>query len=186
MVSVSPLVLRAGTCLAAALLLGCAREPVAATAEGSGPWRIYRGAADASAAVHLGRGIVVVADDEDNVLRLDRTGKNRSARPTQAKVTRRTVKNLRSLFPRAPRATSGKLAIVLDIDGIDDSPTLVNYEPSSLDYVRQVSIFKSSGGYSTVITTPSAICYQVRIPIWSRAATGNERKAEIYIDLKPR
>ena len=36
------------------------------------------------------------------------------------------------------------------------------------------------------MTTPAAICYQVRIPVWSKAATGDERKAEIYIDLKPR
>jgi hypothetical protein len=26
----------------------------------------------------------------------------------------------------------------------------------------------------------------VRIPIWSAAATGSERRAEIFIDLKPR
>jgi hypothetical protein len=26
----------------------------------------------------------------------------------------------------------------------------------------------------------------VRIPIWGQSATGSERKAEIYIDLKPR
>jgi hypothetical protein len=47
-------------------------------------------------------------------------------------------------------------------------------------------MFKSNGGYTAVITTPAAICYQVRIPVWSKAATGNEQRAEIYIDLKPR
>ena len=52
--------------------------------------------------------------------------------------------------------------------------------------MRQLSIFKSNGGYSVSITTPSAICYQVRIPVWGKAATGNEKSAQIYIDLKPR
>ena len=75
---------------------------------------------------------------------------------------------------------------MLDIDGIDDSPTLYNFSPSGLDYVRQLSLFKSNGGYTTTITTPAAICYQVRIPLWSDAATGDEQKAEIYVDLQPR
>ena len=64
------LAFRLGTAVAAGLLIACAREPAAATAQDSAPWRIYLGAADASAAVHLGRGTVAVGDDEDNVLRL--------------------------------------------------------------------------------------------------------------------
>ncbi|MEX1345561.1 MAG: hypothetical protein AB1Z63_12930 [Candidatus Limnocylindrales bacterium] len=120
------------------------------------------------------------------VLQLERTGKNRSRKATRTTVSRVAVKNLRRDYPKAPRPTKGKLAVVLGIDGIDDAPTLFNFRPSSLDYIRQVSIFKSSGGYTAVITTPAAICYEVRVPVWSQAATGNERKAEIYVDLKPR
>ena len=120
------------------------------------------------------------------VINLQRSGKNRSTTPTRTAVKRMTAANLDANYRRAPTPTKGKLAIVLDIDGIDDSPTLFNFEPSNLDYMRQLSIFKSNGGYTTAITTPSAICYQVRIPVWSNAATGNERTAQIYVDLKPR
>jgi hypothetical protein len=37
-----------------------------------------------------------------------------------------------------------------------------------------------------VIAAPEATCYQVRIPIWSKAASGSEKKAQIFVDLKPR
>jgi hypothetical protein len=120
------------------------------------------------------------------VVQLERTGKNRSAKPTQAKVARMTLNGLRRTHANAPKPTKGKLAVVLDITGIDDGPTIYNYAPSGLDYVKQLSVFKNNGGYATSVTTPSAICYQVRIPIWSPAATGNEDRAEIYIDLTPR
>ena len=120
------------------------------------------------------------------VLQMARTGKNRSKTPTRTTVSRMSVNKLRNAYPKAPKPNKGKVAIVLGIDGIDDAPTLFNFKPSSLDYVKQLSIFKSNGGYTTVIAAPEGTCYQVRIPIWSAAATGNERKAEIYIDLKPR
>jgi hypothetical protein len=120
------------------------------------------------------------------VLHLDRTGKNRSAKPTKATVSRMSVNKLREAFPKVTRGAKGKVAIVLDIDGIDDAPTLFGYKPSGLDYVKQVWIFKSKGGYTMTLTAPQATCYQVRIPVWSSAATGTEKKAQIYIDLQPR
>jgi hypothetical protein len=97
-----------------------------------------------------------------------------------------SVNKLRDAYPKAPKPNKGKVAIVLEIDGIDDAPTLYNFKPSSLNYVKQLSVFKSNGGYTTVIAAPEGICYQVRIPMWSAAATGSERKAEIFVDLKPR
>ncbi len=120
------------------------------------------------------------------VLQLERTGKNRSRTPTRAVVSRTSVNKLRRAVPRAPTPTRGKVAIALEIDGIDDAPSLYNFRPSSLDYVKQISVVKTNGSWTVVIAAPQATCYQVRVPIWSTAATGKEKSAEIYIDLKPR
>jgi hypothetical protein len=120
------------------------------------------------------------------VLQLERTGKNRSRTPTRAAVSRTSVNKLRKVVPQAPTPTRGKVAIALEINGIDDAPSLYNFRPSSLDYVKQISVVKTNGSWTVVIAAPQATCYQVRIPIWSTAATGKERSAEIFIDLKPR
>ena len=120
------------------------------------------------------------------VLQMVRTGKNRSKTPTQAAVSRTSVNKLRKTVPKAPTPTKGQVAIVLEIDGIDDAPSLYNFQPSSLDYLKQISIVKTNGRWTVVLASPLATCYQVRVPIWSSAATGNEKSAQIYIDLKPR
>ena len=52
------------------------------------------------------------------------------------------------------------------------------------ELVREMSIVRKGTGWAVVITSPKSTCYQVRIPIWGPSATGKERKAEIYIDLK--
>jgi hypothetical protein len=120
------------------------------------------------------------------VLHMERTGKNRTNTPTQTAVSRMSVNKLKDAVPKAPTPGRGKVAIVLDIDGIDDAPSLYNFQPSGLDYVKQMSIVKTNGSWTVVISSPLGTCNQVRIPIWSSAATGKEDKAEIYIDLKPR
>jgi hypothetical protein len=75
---------------------------------------------------------------------------------------------------------------VVELEGVRAAPELRRYRPSSIDYVREMSIVRNNGGRTVVLSTPQATCYQVRIPIWGLAASGNERTANIYIDLKPR
>ena len=71
------------------------------------------------------------------------------------------------------------------LDGVRDAPGLRGFRPSSLDFVKEVSVVKDDGGYAVVLSAPARTCYLMRIPVWGPNATGKEQTAEIFIDLKP-
>jgi hypothetical protein len=75
----------------------CTRAMVSSPLE-SGPWRVYRGASDASAAVFLDGERIVVADDEDNVLRIY------SAERAGAPLSAVDVSSFLRVDPRKPEA----------------------------------------------------------------------------------
>jgi hypothetical protein len=120
------------------------------------------------------------------LLNLKRTGKNRSNTPTRALIERMPVSKVRNRVPTAPTPSRGRVAIVVDLDGVREAPRLRAFRPSGLDLVREVSVVRSDGGTSVVIAAPQRTCYELRIPIWGPNATGKEQQAQVFIDLKQR
>jgi hypothetical protein len=76
--------------------------------------------------------------------------------------------------------------MVVRLDGVRDAPNLFNYRPKELDLVKEVSVVKDGNGRAVVISSPQQTCYQMRIPVWGPSASGKERKAQVFIDLKQR
>jgi hypothetical protein len=97
-----------------------------------------------------------------------------------------TLGRLAENVPQAPRPRRGRLALVLELDGVRDAPGLRRYRPSSIDFVKELSIVPDGGGRTVVLSIPQGTCYQMRIPIWGSAASGKEQAAKIYLDLKQR
>jgi hypothetical protein len=120
------------------------------------------------------------------ILQLERTGKNRGRKATEARTRRMTLSRMAEILPQAPKPRRGLIAIVVELDGVRNAPDLRGYRPSNIDLVREISIVRNDGGRAVVLTTPQATCYQVRIPVWGLAADGDERSASIFIDLKQR
>ncbi len=118
------------------------------------------------------------------ILNLERTGKNRSKWPTQALVERMPVSAVAKAVPKASKPRRGRLAYVVRLDGVRDAPNLFRYRPNDLDLIKEVSVVKDGAGRAVVISVPKDTCYQMRIPVWGPNATGNERKAEVFIDFK--
>ncbi len=118
------------------------------------------------------------------VIHLGRVGNRRNVRDTEVVVERMPVSRLRRAVPNAPRPTVGKTAIVVDLDGVRKAPDLRRYRPSSTNIIKELSIVPDGGSRTAVISTARGTCYQVRVPIFGPSATGKEKKAEVYIDLK--
>ncbi len=117
------------------------------------------------------------------ILNLERTGKNRTGTPTRAQISRMSVARAAEAVPKTAAPTRGRVAIVVDLDGVRGAPRLIRFKPKSIDLVKQMSIVKSVGGRTVVLSAPQGTCYQMRIPVWGANARGNEKKAEIFIDL---
>jgi hypothetical protein len=120
------------------------------------------------------------------ILNLKRTGKNNTRWPTEAVIERMKNPQVRKAVPNAPRPRRGSVAMVVRLDGVRDAPNLFRYRPSGLDLVKEVSVAKDGSGRAVVISAPPQTCYQMRIPVWGANASGKEKKAEIFIDLKQR
>lgn len=118
------------------------------------------------------------------VLNLVRTGRNRTNRPTQASIERVPRSRVSRLVPNAPRPKRGVSAMVIHLDGVRDGPELRGYRPSSTDLARELSVVRDDDGRSVILSTPADTCYQMRIPVWGPSASGKERRAEVYIDLR--
>ncbi|MEA2026032.1 MAG: hypothetical protein U9O18_05015, partial [Chloroflexota bacterium] len=117
------------------------------------------------------------------ILNLERTGKNRKGKPTQAIIERMPVPQVADAVPGASRPKRGRTAIVVRLDGVRDAPDLRGYRPST-DLVKELSIVRDGGSRVVILSTALDTCYQMRIPIWGPSATGNEDRAKVYIDLK--
>jgi hypothetical protein len=118
------------------------------------------------------------------VIRLERAGKTRNGRDTEVIVERMPVSKLKRAVPNAPTPKRGKTAIVVRMNGLKSAPTLLGYRPSSTDIIKEFSLVKDGRSRAAVLSTLADTCYQVRVPIFGPSATGKERKAQIYIDLK--
>ena len=117
-------------------------------------------------------------------LQLIRTGKNKSKTPTQARAQRMSVSDVTKKVANASKPGLGRIAFVIDLDGIDDAPGIRSYRPSGVNLVKEISVVKSPGGRTVIISAPLGTCYQMRIPVWGTNATGKEQRAEIFIDLQ--
>jgi hypothetical protein len=120
------------------------------------------------------------------VVNLVRTGKNRTSRPTQAAIERMARSRITTAIPGAPRPKRGRAAIIVRLDGVRDGPDLRGYRPSGTDLARELSVVPYDGGRTVIISVPPDTCYQLRIPVWGASASGEEARAEVYIDLKER
>jgi hypothetical protein len=118
------------------------------------------------------------------VINLVRTGKNRTDEPTRALFERMSFGRLRELVPNAPVPRRGRVAIVLRLDGLTDAPNLRAYRPSGTSLLRELSVVRSGGAYTVVLSSPKGTCYQARVPIFGSNAKGTEQRAQIYVDLK--
>jgi hypothetical protein len=118
------------------------------------------------------------------VLNLERTGKNRSNKPTVATLERMPVSKVTGAVPGATRPKRGRTAFVIQLAGVREAPNLRGYRPSSTELVRELSIVRGSGSRTVIISGPRDTCYQMRVPVWGPSASGKEVRAEIYIDLK--
>ena len=120
------------------------------------------------------------------ILNLERVGKNNTKWPTEARVKRMPLSKVSKAVPKAPRSKRGNVGIVVKLDGVRDAPNLYSYRPKSLDYLKEVSLVRDGNGRALVLSSPQGTCYQVRIPVWAANATGKERNAEVFIDLRPK
>jgi hypothetical protein len=118
------------------------------------------------------------------VVNLVRTGKNRTDRPTRAAIERMPRSRVTTAVPGAPRPRRGRTAIVVRLDGVREGPDLRGYRPSGTDLARELSVVRSDRGRTVIISVPPGTCYQLRIPVWGASASGNEARAQVYIDLK--
>ncbi len=118
------------------------------------------------------------------VLNLERMGKNRTKWPTQAAVERMALSQVTKAVPNAFKPKRGASALVVRLDGVRDAPNLYHYRPNDLARLKEVSVVKDGAGRAVVLTVAPGTCYQMRIPVWGSNATGNEGRAEVYIDLR--
>jgi hypothetical protein len=126
--------------------------------------------------------------DEPNyervVLALQRTGRVREGRGAQVTVERMPVADLATEFPGAPRPRRGRTALVVRMDGVVQAPDLRGYRPEGLDLVRELSIVRGTRARTAILALAGDGCYQVRIPVFGPTATGNEDRAEIFVDIR--
>jgi hypothetical protein len=120
------------------------------------------------------------------VVNLVRTGKNRTSLPTQAAIEQKARSRITTAIPGAPRPKRGRAAIIVRLDGVRDGPDLRGYRPSGTDLARELSVVPYDGGRTVIISVPPDTCYQLRIPVWGASASGEEARAEVYIDLQER
>ena len=118
------------------------------------------------------------------VLDLERTGANRSGTPTGVTVRRVPVSRLSDVAPGAPKPKRGRTAIVVQLDGVRDAPDLRGYRPTSTAISKELSIVRDGRSRTVVLAVPGNACYQVRVPVFGPSASGNEGRAEVFIDLK--
>ncbi len=118
------------------------------------------------------------------VLDLERTGANRSGTPTGITVRRVPISRLPDVAPGAPKPKRGRTAIVVQLDGVRDAPNLRAYRPTSTAISRELSIVRDGRSRTVVLAVPGNACYQVRVPVFGPSASGNEGRAEVFIDLK--
>ncbi|MFV2063466.1 MAG: hypothetical protein ACC726_08120 [Chloroflexota bacterium] len=118
------------------------------------------------------------------VIHLERSGVVRNAKPTMIDIERIPASKLRQTVPQAPRPTKGRTSLVIDMQGVRDAPNLRAYRPSGMAIVKELSILRDQGSRTAVITVSGDGCYEVRVPIWSPSASGDETTAQIYIDFR--
>jgi len=123
-------------------------------------------------------------DFERVILNLRRVGRNRQGQPTQATVEHMPVAQVRRSVPNASRPERGAIALVVRLDGVREAPDLRRYRPSSTTLVREMSVVPGQGTRTVVLSVTEDTCYQMRIPVWGASASGKERTAEVYIDLR--
>ena len=127
----------------------------------------------------LGRG-----DYERVIIHLDRVGSSRNVRTTQVVVERMPVSALSQAVPNAPKPRRGQTAIVVNLEGVRQAPNLRGYRPSATNIVKEFSLVRDGRSRSAVISTSRGTCYQVRVPVFGSSASGKERNAEVFIDLR--
>lgn len=118
------------------------------------------------------------------IVNLERSGRNRSDTPTQARIERMAASEVPNAVPGANAPGRGRTAIVLYLDGISDAPDIGRFRPTDTRLARELSIVDGDGSRTIVLSGPRDTCYQLRIPVWSPRASGQERRAEIFIDLQ--
>ncbi len=123
-------------------------------------------------------------DFERVIIQLDRVGTERNARNTQVVAERLPVSGLGRAVASAPTPQAGKTAIVVDLKGIRQAPDIRRFRPTATDLVKEFSLVPDGKSRAAVISTPKGTCYQVRVPVFGRSATGKERQAAVYIDLR--
>ena len=118
------------------------------------------------------------------IVTLLRTGRNRSKTDTEARAQRMDVVDVPKAVSSASRPGLGRIAFVVELDGITDAPNIRGYRPSGVNLVKEISLVKRGNGRALVVSAPLGTCYQMRIPVWGANASGKEQRAEIFIDLK--
>jgi hypothetical protein len=118
------------------------------------------------------------------ILQLLRTGKNRGKPRTRALAQRMSTSDVTRAVPSARNPSVGGIAIVVQLDGIDDAPRIRGYRPTGVNLVKEISVVGGGDSRTVIVSVPQGTCYQMRIPVWGPNATGKEQRAEVFIDLQ--
>jgi hypothetical protein len=107
----------------------------------------------------------------------------RNGRGAEVTVDRMPVADVATEVPGAQRPGRGRTALVVRMPGVIGAPDLRGYRPEGLDQVRELSIIPGRRSRTAVISLNGDACYQVRVPVFGASATGNEDRAEVFIDV---
>jgi hypothetical protein len=102
---------------------------------------------------------------------------------TEVTVDRTPVKDVPSEVRGASRPGRGRTALVVRMQGVTEAPALQAYRPQGVDLVKELSIVRNDRSHTAILSLNGDACYQVRIPVFGPSASGEEDRAEIFIDI---
>ena len=123
------------------------------------------------------------ADYERVVFVLERTGDVRAGQTTMVTVDPMPAEAVTAAVPDSPPPSRGRTALVVRMQGVTQAPDLQAYRPEGMDLVKELSIVRGAGSRTAILALHGDGCYQVRIPVFGPSATGDEDRAEIFIDV---
>jgi hypothetical protein len=122
-------------------------------------------------------------DAERVVFLLQRTGRVRPGRGAEVSVDRMPVTEVVTEVPGASRPGRGSTALVVRMQGVTQAPDLRAYRPEGLGLVKELSIVRGNRSRTAILSLTGTGCFQVRVPVFGPSASGDEDRAEVFIDI---
>jgi hypothetical protein len=118
------------------------------------------------------------------VLELQRRGRVVPGGGAEVTVDRMPVADVASEVRGARRPSRGRIALVVRMRGVTQAPALRAYRPQGVDLVKELSVVRRDRSHAAILSLNGDGCYQVRIPLFGPSATGEEDRAEVFIDVR--